>query len=575
MKWLFRPSILLAASAALVVGAAVLMFHGAPPLNRPEPLPVGADEAEVVWLYGAVNASSWERFVAAVQRTADQMKDGHPGLSCPVTEATFPRQTTAVPELAVTLPASSGARSRLVFRWYKLTSERKIRDWVEALMSRQPPPLAIIGGNSSDAARELATQLNRRAARLPAAAPPRLLLTTPPPDRVEPGAEWRAAQAQAPSIDGPVPLERLYPGRTFRFCFTNRQMASAVTRFIWDRDDLRPDTDPIHLVRWDDDSYSRDLIDGFWEALRRPLTWDTARDWAWVSGCVANSGLGGPPPVPLAGGAFPTHRAGLLGTRFQMRILPTPQFIDSSVGSFESPNRFEARAAADLVVNLERDPEQRRPLLVVSGQSQPSRRFLRALARAAPALAHRFVVATGDALSFNNVYRDRQVFWHIQDLPFKLVFFCHHNPIDEAAGFRPASASGPERPDELGRTATTGTEDVLLYGDIVEALVLAAEGGSGPADAAAVGSRLLQVRRADGRLTFETHGQPFFDADGNRRSATGEHVVCVRPLYRGERVLPQATIEVSALEPEGLRRTFRDYGEPLRVQYDDATPEGP
>jgi hypothetical protein len=346
-----------------------------------------------------------------------------------------------------------------------------------------------------------------------------------------------------------------------------------VTRFIWDNDDLRPDTDPIHLVQWDDDSYSRDLIDGFWEALRRPLTWDTARDWAWVTGCVANGGVGGPPPLPLAGGPFPTHRAGLLGSRVQMRIPPTQQFIDSSVGSFDSPNRFEAKAAADLVIGLEQYPEQRRPLLVVSGQSQPTRRFLRALARTAPTQARRFVVATGDALSFNNVYRDREVFWQIQDLPFQFVFFCHHNPIDPEAGFRAAERSAPAHPDELGGTATTGTEDVLLDGDIVEALLLAAEGGTDLADTTAVGGRLLQTRRRhDGRLTFDPHGQPLFDAEGNRRSVTGEHVVWVRPSYKGDRTLPQATIEVWALAPEGIRRLFRPCGT-LDVQYDDLTPK--
>ena len=66
---------------------------------------------------------------------------------------------------------------------------------------------------------------------------------------------------------------------------------------------------------------------------------------------------------------------------------------------------------------------QRRPLLVVTGQSQPSRRFLRALARSAPEAARRLVVATGDAIAFNTIYRDRQVAWPIQELPFALVFF--------------------------------------------------------------------------------------------------------------------------------------------------------
>src|SRR5436190_1329205 len=73
---------------------------------------------------------------------------------------------------------------RLVFRWYKLTSDWKARDWVEALLKRRPPPLAIIGGSSSDAARELAWQLRRQGAGLPETERPLLLLTTATADRV-------------------------------------------------------------------------------------------------------------------------------------------------------------------------------------------------------------------------------------------------------------------------------------------------------------------------------------------------------------------------------------------------------
>ena len=36
------------------------------------------------------------------------------------------------------------------------------------------------------------------------------------------------------------------------------------------QDDLLPDANPVHMVQWDDDSYSHDLTDGFREAQRRP-----------------------------------------------------------------------------------------------------------------------------------------------------------------------------------------------------------------------------------------------------------------------------------------------------------------
>src|SRR5262249_61875524 len=81
-----------------------------------------------------------------------------------------------------------------------------------------------------------------------------------------PGDDQGPAEPGEPGEAG-VGLNRLYPGRTFRFCFTNRQMAAAVTSFLWDRDDLRPDADPVHMVRWADDTYSGDLLEGFWQAL--------------------------------------------------------------------------------------------------------------------------------------------------------------------------------------------------------------------------------------------------------------------------------------------------------------------
>src|SRR5262249_62355637 len=130
-------------------------------------------------------------------------------------------------------------------------------------LKRQPPPLAIIGGSSSDSARELAKNLQRYAKelQLPAEHRPLLLLTAATADRVAPFNESKAGQPAAEPAG--LPLMRLYPGRTFRFCFTNKQMAMAVSDFIWSRDDLRPDKDPVYMAQLNDDSYSHDLIDGF------------------------------------------------------------------------------------------------------------------------------------------------------------------------------------------------------------------------------------------------------------------------------------------------------------------------
>src|SRR5262249_58121664 len=133
--------------------------------------------------------------------------------------------------------------------WYKLTSDLKTQDWVTALLQRQPPPLAIIGGSSSDLAIDLARHLEAEASRQRlGSACPLLLLTT---------ATAHAAEAEPGQTE--APLHTLYPGRTYRFCFTNQQMAEAVTSFIWNRPDLRPDTDPFYVTFWQDDPYSTDL----------------------------------------------------------------------------------------------------------------------------------------------------------------------------------------------------------------------------------------------------------------------------------------------------------------------------
>jgi hypothetical protein len=590
-KYLFRPSLLIALSAAVVVGAVYVVFQSRPTQTRPTPLPVGDNDREIVWLYTATNAPSWERFVAAVRRTAERLQVDHPGLEADLSLA-FPEHTTAVPQVILTLPEGP----RFLFRWYKLTSGWKTHDWIEALLNRRSPPLAIIGGSSSDAARDLAGDLQEISRNYPETDRPLLLLTTATADRVAPvlddqpdSARPNAAAGEETDATGSVPLMSLYPGRTFRFCFTNTQMATAVSQLIWTQDDLRPDRDPVYMAQWNDDSYSRDLIDGFWGALRMVVAQSSANEWMWLSGTPVN---GQWPPL-LIGGIFPTDRLLVnpfveeTASRFRLSIPPTPQVIDSSVGSFAVPNRYEAKVAQDLLDQLQNaQSPPKRPLLIVTGQTQPSRRFLRALIRAMPDLANRLVVATGDAIAFNTVYRDRQVAWNIQDLPFPLVFFCHHNPVDRDAGFRPVGAGARvsgENGDASG-TASTGTEDVLLYADIIESVLQAAvpPGGQPCASAGELRERLAGIRLQDDRLGPGPEGVPLFGPDGQRQSGTGEHVVCVRPVLNDfrDRLLPLATIEVWAWRRREWTRAERGQhwhlcGEPLLVSYSGfAIPRG-
>jgi hypothetical protein len=510
MKWLFRPSMLVLLSLVLAVGAAALVLW--PRALEIRPAPLRDDESEVVWLYPATNESAWERFVTAVSQAAQQL----PATVSQGDEAdrgAFPRHTTDHPELKVTVRQGS---AKLVFRWYKLTSDQKTDQWVTALLGgSRRPPLAIIGGNSSEQAKEIAQSLRDRAGGQPAA--PLLLLTTATADRVH-----------VPDAAEEVPLNDLHRDHTFRFCFTNQQMARAVTAFVTGREQLRPDAQPFYVAQWVDDAYSVDLT-----------------------------------------GRFCKELAAFWGERAQD---PRAEAIDYSVGGFDQPNRWEAPAVERLMqAKIDEHPAQRRPLLVLAApSSQPARRFLRGLARAAPSEARRFVVVTGDALSFNTVYRDRNVAWPVQDLPFDLVFFCHRNPIDPGAGFRREDAP------TTGVAPAAGTEDLLLYTDIVAALVQAvSQGEAMPADGAELGERLRRARWHDGRVSFGDDGPSLFDADGNRRGGTGEHVVWLRPSVQPardktdprRRVLPRAAIEVYSWQAAGEGGSWQGLP-PLDVEYD-------
>ena len=380
------------------------------------------------------------------------------------------------------------------------------------------------------------------------AAPPLLLLTTATADQ--------ALRSDGTPLDW---LTHLYAGRTFRFCFTNKQMASAVTEFIWHQEKLRPDTDVVYQAVWLDDVYSMDLTERFQEALRLPLTARAAaQEWGWFSAAQGS-------------GACPLNLTSVEAGHF---ALPLVERIDFTVGGFDQPNRWEEPAVRRFMeAKTGRYSDQRRPLLILSAaSSQPARRFLHGLARSAPVEAHRFVVATGDTLAFNTIYRDGKIAWPIQDLPFNLVFFCHRNPVDVDEGF---PGEGELPPGEyLPGTAATGTEDLLLFKDIVEALVLTAyQGANVPADGDDLGRRLRQARWSSQEVSSADDGPFLFDEDGNRRSNTGEHIVWLRPVLKGERVQPQAKIEVWAGQSDSTPAIPWVKRRVLKVDYDEGAIE--
>ncbi len=444
----------------------------------PTALLLEAGDQEIAFLQPATNAADWERFLEAALyiKNSKQLEID--------TSRAFPDSTAAVPEIAWRVQRS---RSWIRVRWYKLTSSTDVNYWISQLARRGRLPLAVIGGDSSNRASAIAESLLAHFGG--SSASPRLLITTATADKV--------AQQD---------LMGIYQQRTFRFCFTNRQMATAIADFLWQRPelDLLPDSGPVYLVAWEDNFYSLDLVIRFRETLPHlalaPVTDTNAnREPYWY------------------------------------------QTISHSIGGFGRPSAEETAAAEALLNELERRPGQQRGLLVLPANSWPARRFLRALARASPTAARRVIVLNGDAIDFNTIYRDGLLTWPIQDLPFQLVFFCHRNPIDRTAGFRSSLHSDIVVQDLTATTAAdTGTYDLLLYADIVSAIT---EAGYRGAELLADAEEFDKGLRA-GR----------FDVKGNRLDRSGEHVVCVRPERNGDRVLPQAQVRVYGRTATGWER---------------------
>jgi hypothetical protein len=190
------------------------------------PLPVPGGDHEVAWLHIPTSGESWENFVWGMKR-AEMAASGAPGGLRVDDSAAFPARTTAVPEIVV---SRDGFAGRLRVRWYKVTNYAPTDAWVKALAARNPAPLAVVGGWSSDRAKELALAM--------ADAPwpgqkPVLMLAQATADAVYPDVENYSPDYQPPR------LIDLYP-RSYRFCFTNRQMADAVADFVLTDPALRP-----------------------------------------------------------------------------------------------------------------------------------------------------------------------------------------------------------------------------------------------------------------------------------------------------------------------------------------------
>lgn len=434
---------------------------------------INTGDQEIAWLHPATNIATWERFVAGLKEI--------PGIKVDE-QAAFPEDSMKIPVVGL---KKLGQPGTLWVRWYKLTGQRTIDVWVNDLCRRSPPPSAIVGGGNSERARDIALQLKRYGQQHPAATLPVLLITTATADKV-----------QHPEL-GIVDLMQIYPGRSFRFCFTNRQMAESICDFVRgpinQDQNLQISSSRLSLLCWQDDPFSEDLVDQFEENWRMP-TPTTPNPPVWK------------------------------------------QLIAHSVGGLNLPNKPEAEAVKQLVneASGESIVVRGRELLVMPGGPAPARRVLRSLYRTDPNERFFWVVTAGDAIDWNTIYRDRRLTWSIDDVPFPLIVFMHRNPVEQhltsGRGFVPDSST-TEKPNP------TGTDDLLLYRDIGMSLVQ----GCFAAQAISAGpDRLL----ASLREQEDFQKQRLFDESGNRTGRGGEYITLLRPRHDGLKILSKSTVEV-------------------------------
>jgi hypothetical protein len=511
--------------AWLVAGGWALWFGGAVAPARPLPVPAG--DQEVVWLYPSTSGEAWSLFVIGVKR-CEMPVGGVPSGVTVDDSAAFPEQTTAVPELVV---ERAGYAGRLRVRWYKIGAGASIQAWVEALARRRTAPLAVIGGSTSDRAQELATALNRQAHWR--GDRPLLLITQATVDTVLPDADDADGFARASEQRN---LADVYPGRSFRFCFSNSQMVRAGTDFVLQDSTLHPGPPGRPSVRW-----AGVAAAGVWPALaalpdtiRRPTVFPL--EWQ---------------DDPYSGDLYNQVREYLFealgGAAAPPRVVREPAFsVPFSVGGFSRPNAGEAAAVRDILARLPTDTYERSLLVIPTGGTAPARRVLLSLAERVPASGRRLVAVTGDGMSVNTFYRDAEWAWPARSIPIPVVLFTHANPIGWDA------PTDPTPPPGYRLEPKTSTEEVFLDHTIGRAQLAAAF----PPAPAGQPARLLG--RAD-EVAARLRSRPdkFFDDNGNRRSLGGEHVVVVRPTQRygdthPDRPRPDATIEVFRREDDGV-----------------------
>ncbi|MEI7852849.1 MAG: hypothetical protein WCJ06_04025 [Planctomycetota bacterium] len=467
------------------------------------------NEKEIAWIYPASYSSAWERLVSSGKLLANHPDPFLAKVKFELGSQTFPELTASVPFFKISHPNS---KLVIVVKWYKISSDMKYEDWVEKLFSRSIIPSAIVAGPTTDDAMAIVQAVAKVVAKVNVGKAPPLILTTASSNTL--AKDFNGTFG--PNSTDDIGLMGIYPEKTFRFGFDNRIMSDAIIRLLWSNPDLKPDSDPVHIVLWEDDSYARDFVATFWASLNKQTVADGLAAYGWVCSTVfaqqnTNFAFLLAPPLQMLGKK---------ASSFSMNMHPIPQIIDSSIGVRYAANRFEKEALRFLLLDIKLKPEQTQPLMVVGSQALQARRFLRELSLSDPKLAQKMVVVTGDTLSLNTVYRDREVAWPVSELPSKVVFFSHANPVSHEAGFRPIN----DWADTGHLAKATSTEELIFSSQILEGLL--------PGLFIDTGDLSLYLKKLtwDGdRVTVEK-GTPLFDAAGNRNAGTGEFIGVLKPL---------------------------------------------
>lgn len=500
--------------------------------------PLDESDQEIAFIEPATSTDDWGRLVTALKLLHldwPKINPRLPPLDIKLADA-FPTLSAEVPEIVLSMKGIPNARLRL--RWYKISGEHDAASWIQKLHARGRPPLAIIGGATSDRAVRLAETLQQRYPD-PQKPSPVLLITTATSDDTSEGE----------------PLIQVYARRSFRFSFTNQKMVESLLAFVQQTPNLwvhRP-ADPLTLAN----AVASMAASGEpWHA------WGVLRGYPHLQ------------PYTMHAVSWEDERYSLdMTARFEQAFrkrYPGSEFyhdgrIRHAVGGFFHPAPQEQDAVGTFLARP--TPITPHSFLVLPTQTVRMRRFLINLRQRAPAEARNLVILNGDAIAFHSVYRDRDVMWNILELPYPLVFFSHRNPIDRSAGFTWTRDDRAPDPNTFPKRTTTGTHDFLLYRDLFEAILYAAYDQNRLLDdprtvrkrlaetcwyhppAVRTGDEIARVCNARVHSIGGGH-ERFFDAEGNRKSHTGEHIVWVRPHFTGARVDLTSRISVWALQPE-------------------------